>query len=406
MSISTGSMPPERADAGHRSHNPQESSGGGLRHGSLPLGRWAGIIVEAHWSALGTLALFASVLATVVLPEGHPGASRVTYWLAGGVTAMVFLATVMAHEVAHALVARHYCIKVERITLWFLGGVTQLGGTSPNPRADALVAVAGPAASLAIGTVTGGLAWWVGGGSVAGTAILWLAVVNVLLGIFNLLPGAPLDGGRLVRAIAWWRLGDRRAAGLVATRTGRALGFVLLVLGLVETLAGAPAGLWLVLLGWFIMSGARAEEDAAGDEHLTGFRAADVMTPVSAAVADWLSVPQVVAQLGGALTVHPMLPVVDVSGGVAGVVTLADLESISGSRRSVIRVRDLAARHGSPILLSTDQQVTEFVDEIRHRGRVGVVVENGQPIGLVSSGELTRAAHLSLLGWRSRPAPT
>jgi Zn-dependent protease len=390
-----------RADAGRRPQSAQATSGGGFRHGSLPLGRWAGVIVEAHWSTLGTLGLFVSVLATAILPEGHPGESRATYWLVGGVTAMVFLATVMAHELAHAIVARHYGIKVDRITLWLLGGVTQIGGTSPSPRADALVAAAGPAMSLAIGAVTGCLAWWVGGGSLAGTAILWLATVSVLLGFFNLLPGAPLDGGRLVRAVAWWRLGDRRRAELVATRTGRVLGIVLLFLGLVETLAGRVAGLWLVLLGWFIMSGARAEEDAAGDQQLAGFKAADVMTPVSAMVADWLTLPQTVAQLAPALTTHPMLPVVDVSGRVTGVVTLADLESVPGSRRSATRVRDLTARHRPPMVLSTDQQVIEFVDEIRHRGRVGVVVEHGQPIGLVTSLELIRAAHLSLLGWRS-----
>jgi Zn-dependent protease len=255
-----------RADLGHRPAAAQAATGGGLRHGSLPLGRWEGILVEAHWSALGTLGLFGSILATTILPEGHAGESRVTYWLVGAVASAVFLTTVIAHELAHAVVARHHGIKVDRITLWFLGGVTQLGGASPSPRADAAVAVAGPAASLSIGTVFGCLAWWMGDGSVVATAALWLAAVNILIGFFNLLPGAPLDGGRLIRAIAWWRLGDRRAAGLVATRTGRILGIMLLLLGPVEMLAGRFAGLWLVLLGLFIMGGARAEEDAAGDD--------------------------------------------------------------------------------------------------------------------------------------------
>lgn len=114
-----------------------------------------------------------------------------------------------------------------------------------------------------------------------GVALVWLASVNVVLALFNLLPGAPLDGGRLLRAVMWWRYQDRDRAAVLAARAGRVLGYVLIAIDVFNAHSGLAAGLWLALVGWFILSGANAEPAAAGDEHLTGLKVADVMTPVS-----------------------------------------------------------------------------------------------------------------------------
>jgi len=167
---------------------------------SIPLGHVRGVEVDAHWSVLVTEGLFATVLATSTLPGAHPGDTGTAYWLVAVGTAVVFILTLLAHELAHAVVARAYGIQVNRITLWLLGGVTDLGGPSPTARADALVALAGPATSLGIGTVSAILAAIVGTSGLVGTALVWLASVSVLLAVFNLLPGAPLDGGRVLRA--------------------------------------------------------------------------------------------------------------------------------------------------------------------------------------------------------------
>ena len=145
------------------------------------------------------MVLFAVLIATVELPTSLPGSSTTSYWVASAVVAPLFFATLLAHEVAHAVTARHYGIRVRRITLWMLGGLTELEGEAPTPRADALIAAAGPAASLAIGAACAGAAWsadrWsTDGWAVVPAALAWLAGINVLLGIFNLLPGAPWTG--------------------------------------------------------------------------------------------------------------------------------------------------------------------------------------------------------------------
>jgi Zn-dependent protease len=203
------------------------------------------------------LVLFAEVLATSALPAARPGHSASAYWLFGVVTAVVFLITVVAHEVAHAFTARHFGIRVKGITLWMLGGVTELDGESPSPRADAVVAAAGPATSIGLGALSAGLAWWVGGSGLLDAALAWLAGVSVFLGLFNLLPAAPLDGGRLLRALLWRRYDDRARAGYVTARVGRGIGFILIALGVVELiLTGSLAGLWFGFVGWFIVGSA------------------------------------------------------------------------------------------------------------------------------------------------------
>ena len=133
---------------------------GGRAFPGIPLGRWRGVPVSARWSVVFILGLFADILATSALPAARPGEATGAYWLAGLLTATVFLVTVLAHEFAHAVTARHYGIGVKGITLWALGGVTELDGESPSPRAEALVAVAGPATSIGLGAVSGVLAWW------------------------------------------------------------------------------------------------------------------------------------------------------------------------------------------------------------------------------------------------------
>src|SRR5690348_15403369 len=112
--------------------------------GGIPLGRWAGVQVSAHWSVLATWLLFADLLAVSVLPAARPGESSVAYWLAGFVTAVVFFSFLLGHELAHSITARHYGVGIRSITLWMLGGVSELTDEPPTPRADALIAAAGP----------------------------------------------------------------------------------------------------------------------------------------------------------------------------------------------------------------------------------------------------------------------
>jgi Zn-dependent protease len=371
--------------------------------GSVPLGRWRGVEVDAHWSVLVTVVLFAALLATGTLPAAHRGDSATAYWVAAVLTSIVFFLSLLAHELAHAVVARAYGIEVKRITLWMLGGFTQLGGPSPSARADGLVALAGPATSLGIGLLTAALALAVGTSGLSGAALVWLAWVSLLLAVFNLLPGAPLDGGRVLRALLWWRLGDRDRAAVVAARAGRMLGVVLIALGLLNALSGNAAGLWLALVGWFILGGATAEQAAARDEHLTGFSAADVMTPDPVVAPEWWTVDQMVAHLAPARITSGVFPVAGLDGHTTGVVTLADLEGVPAAHRGDTRLGALAAHHGAPELVAPDTDAADVAARIRPQRGTAVVERDGRPIGVITELELSHAAHLSVLGWRTVP---
>jgi Zn-dependent protease len=201
-----------------------------------------------------------------VLPAALPHQPAVVYWAAAAAAALVFAGSLLAHELAHSLVAQRNGVRVRSITLWMLGGVAELAGEPPNAVADLRIALAGPAASLAQAAVFGGVALAIsysGGSAVAVAAAVWLAVMNGALAVFNMLPGAPLDGGRVLRAVLWRIYQDRMRAAVAAARAGRYLGFAIIAVGLAELLVwGSLGGLWLMLIGWFLTSAARAEETA------------------------------------------------------------------------------------------------------------------------------------------------
>jgi Zn-dependent protease len=232
-----------------------------MRH-SISLGRVFGVPVGLHWSLLFVGALLAVGLTERFVASGTPisGAALVAL----GATA-VFFGSVLAHELAHSVVAVRHGTPVEGITLWLLGGVARLGGTARSAAAELRIALAGPASSLALAALFGTAAYALAELGVApgpvGSALAWLATINAVLAVFNLLPGAPLDGGRVLAAALWHRHGDRLRAEITAARVGGALGWGMVGFGVLQVLAGA--GFWFILLGWYLSAAARAEEEHA-----------------------------------------------------------------------------------------------------------------------------------------------
>ncbi|MDP9094662.1 MAG: site-2 protease family protein [Actinomycetota bacterium] len=367
---------------------------GGVSGTGIPLGRWRGVPISARWSVLVALAVFADVLATSALPTSRPGHATATYWLAGLLTATIFLITLLAHEFAHALTARHFRIGVRGITLWLLGGFTELDGESPSPRAEVLVAAAGPATSIGLGAMSGALAWATGSGLLS-AALSWLAGISILLGVFNLLPGAPLDGGRVLRGLLWMRYKDRARAARATSQAGRVLGFVLVGLGFVEFFAtGSFAGLWIAIVGWFIVGGATVEGQLAQVEGLRGVHVADVMSLSPPALPEWWTVEQADHAALGASDVFPL---VDFGGQATGAITLRDLQRVPLAQRGEIRLRDLVrGRRLKPLVIRPESLLTEIALSLRRSGSVAVVVDEiNRPIGLLTTADLSRATQLS-----------
>ena len=198
--------------------------------------------MRVHWSVVVILWLFTWSLATS-LPATVEGRSPAAYWLAGFGGALVLLASLVAHELAHVVVARRCGVAVVDITLWLVGGMSTLGGEATTPRAALRIAIAGPVISLVLAAGFGGLVvalHAVGAAPMVVGVVYWLGVTNLLMGLFNLLPGAPLDGGRVLRALLWRRRGDLVRAGLSAARTGQVLAFVLIA----STTSPCPSMRW------------------------------------------------------------------------------------------------------------------------------------------------------------------
>jgi Zn-dependent protease len=371
---------------------------------SVRLVRVAGIPVGAHWSALIIAALVVGLVGGALLPAATPGYPQSLYWLVAVVAAGVFLAALLAHELAHAIVARRHGIQVRAITLWALGGVAEIEGDAPDPRTEFAIAVAGPLTSLGaagafwLATVGVSAAEW----PIVLPAVLgWLAFMNVALAVFNLLPGAPLDGGRVLHAVLWWRYGDRARADQAAKRSGEVLGVVLIAVGVLEAIALAWAGgLWLALIGWFLVSAARSEASArAARDRLAGLRVRDIMTPHPDSAPGWVSIDWFVTTIAGRSR-QTAFPVVDLSGAPAGFVEVEMLATVPVAERGMTRVDKVAVRVPPEHVLGPDDPATVVLERpALGREVIGLVVDAGQVVGMLTTLDVARLMRQAQLGY-------
>ena len=389
------------------SPEPAPTSVGRMKE-NLRIGRIAGIPVGINWSVLVILALVTQGLAVGVFPHEAKGYSPAEYWTVSAVIAALFFLSLAAHETAHALVARRYGVRIERITLWMLGGVTLLEGEPPTPRADLRVAGVGPATSagtglgfLVLASVTSALS----GPSLLFAGFAWLGGINLLLAVFNLIPAAPLDGGRVLRAILWHRGRSRSEAAVAAARSGRVVGAGMLGLGLAELLLlNSAGGLWFMLLGWFVLASAGQEEQSTMlKDRLGDLRVRDVMTPDPVCGPAYLTVETFSERI--ALTHHhTAYPVVGFDGHVSGLVTLRQLGAVPVATRASVRVSDVATSLDLLTKADPDERVFDVLSRPQSlfgQGRV-LVFEGEKLVGIVSSSDIARILQQATL----RPTTT
>lgn len=299
---------------------------------SIRLGRVFGIPIGLHYSwfviaGLITLSLGGQFSLT------HPAWGRPVIWSAAVATSMLFFASIVLHELAHAVVARAGHLPVRSITLFALGGVAQIERDASSAGREFWMAIAGPLASVAIGLacLTGAHAagWTMADGSpdVLPTMFGWLGYINVALAIFNLIPGYPLDGGRVLRAVLWYGSGDMTKATTRASAVGQVVAFLLIGYGLAGMLlAGRPGGLWLAVIGWFLLQSSRASQiQAVVLDRLRGLRVADVMSREQPTVDGATSLQAWVNDVLRSGQPHHL---VVRDGAVAGVVTPDDVKRV------------------------------------------------------------------------------
>ena len=366
---------------------------------TIRLGRVFGIQIGFNWSLVFVFALVAWTLATGTLPNAAPDQPIAAYWAAGLAGAVLFFGGLLAHELAHALVARRSGVKVAGITLWLFGGVSQLEGEPRSARSEALITAVGPLTSLVVAVVAYALA---SVSSAAGapalvTALLgWLALLNVALGLFNLVPAFPLDGGRLLGALFWWRSGSRQRGVQSAVRVGRVFAFLMIGVGVLELFLGSVInGIWLAFIGWFLLSAASAEESA------TTMRTLLKSVPVSAAMSspvvtipDWLTVGQFINSVAPQhhFTTYPLHGRM---GELTGVVRLGQLLRATGSADADRRLLDVAQPVAQVPRAAPGDDLEELLERlgpaIEHRV---LVFDGDQLVGILSPADITRMVAL------------
>ncbi len=375
---------------------------------SVRLGRIAGVDVGVNWTVFVIFLLITFGLAAGRFPQEHPGLEPTAYVVAGVVAGLVFMASILAHEVSHAVVAQRNGVDVDGIVLWLFGGVARLRGEPGDPGAEIRVAGVGPLVSVGLGAAFGAVAVLLGGLGAPGITVgvfAWLAVINVVLAVFNLVPAAPLDGGRILRGVLWKRRGDRLGASVTAARAGRAFGWFLVVLGLIDFVAGAGGGgLWLVLVGWFLTNAAGAEEHHAQVRHALGdVRVDQVMTAQPVVVPSDLPVSRLIDDHVFSSR-YSSFPLVDRTGRPAGLVTLNRVKQVPADRRSTTTVADIACPLDAVAVARPDESLADLLPRLAgcSDGRA-LVLDGERLVGIVSPTDVAHQLEVADLRDARRP---
>ena len=381
---------------------------------SIRLGKIAGVPVGLSWTLLIIAAFFALGLAEARFPAASPGYSTLVYWVAASITVVVFFASILVHELAHAIVARRNGLPVEGITLWLLGGVARLGGEAPDPGAELRIAGIGPVSSGAIAAGFGALAWTagaIGAAPLLVTVFAWLALINAVLAVFNAVPAAPLDGGRVLAAIWWWRTGNRTNGLVAASTVGRLLGGGLIGFAIWELLVGdGSIAIWTALIGWFVWQSATSEgKSAVARGTLAGMTAVEAARPDPPVVDEWLTVDGLIAMMGEDGH-HTAFVVRESDGVLRSVVTLDDIKKVPPARRGSVGLGDIAVPISELTTAWATDSLLSALDRVPGDDRPEIVVYDYRMclVGVISRADLSRLIHRASTGGRKSgfpPAP-
>ena len=352
---------------------------------SIVFGRIRGIPIGIHSSWLIVFGLLTYSLAESIFPNRFEGWSETTYWVTGAVASLLLFASVLAHELGHAVVAQRRGIGVRSITLFIFGGVATLEGEAKEANDELVIAIAGPAVSVVVAVVSAvlGVALWDVSEPVGGI-FQYLASANTLLVLFNLIPAYPLDGGRVFRALLWQRSGNLAQATKIAATVGMVIGYILIVFGIFTVFQATISGIWLIAIGWFLRS---AAEQATGQVTMQrmfeGVSVGSLMDSNPATVAPDVTISTLINDHIRARNVHG-LPVCE-EGDLVGIITLTDVKDTPSSEWPAVLVRDRMTAWDELVTATVE---TELADALREMARIDVhqipVVREGKLVGLLN----------------------
>jgi Zn-dependent protease len=362
---------------------------------SIKLGRVFGIEIGLHYSWF-LIALLITLSLVAQFHAEHGEWDESVIWSAAVVTSLLFFASLILHELSHALTARARHLPVGAITLFALGGVSRIQREPQGPGTEFLIGFVGPLTSALVGgaclLLAGAAGWSPGAGPATPVqaVLYWLGHINFLLAVFNLIPGYPLDGGRVLRSLAWWVTGDAARATRIAARGGQAMAYLFIAYGLLRFFAGAGlGGLWFAFIGWFLLNAAGASYGQVEMlDRLRGVRVADVMERDCARVGSQARLQDVVDDL--LRSGRRCFVVVD-GGAVVGLITPHELKEVPRERWGEVAVAEVMRPLERLHVVSPDSAVADSL-EIMAREDVHQlpVVADGRLEGVVSRGDVIR----------------
>jgi Zn-dependent protease len=360
--------------------------------GSLRLGKVFGIDIYIHFSWLIILVLLTWSLEIGWFSTGYPGWSTVTYWLVSFIAALLLFVSVLLHELAHSLVARARGISVKSITLFIFGGVSNIEREPESPGVEFQIAVVGPVTSLLIGGLAYLLLLALGKNTSPLAAILaYLGLSNILLGVFNLIPAFPLDGGRVLRSIVWKVNGNLRTATRVVTIVGEVIAYLFILLGIWLFFAGALlSGIWIGFIGWFLLSSAQsANSEVMLQSVLRGVTVGEVMNTSPVTVPANISLQKLVDEYFLPLGLRSAL--VTQVDQLAGLITLSDIRHVPREEWGQVPVGHTMIPQDRLHVVTPQQNLNDVLPLMVGRDVNQLpVVQDGRLVGVLSRDAIMR----------------
>ena len=349
----------------------------GLFQGAWKIGTIMGIPIRVHFTWFVVFGLITWSLSTFYFPIVAPDLPVTSYWIKGTFATILLFISVAFHELAHSLVAMRYKISIESITLFIFGGVAQMKGEPPHPRAEFEIAIAGPLSSFFLAIIF----FFLSANTIGSLKILssYLAQVNLILGIFNLIPGFPMDGGRVLRSIIWQKKKNFFYATQRAASIGQKIALFFIFFGIFSLFAGMVGGLWLVLIGWFIYTAAQTSyQQSTIQEALSGVKVKDIMIKDIVTISPSITIDEAVNNYflrygyGG-------FPVVS-DGKYLGIITLKEIKNVPQNAFKDTKVSEVYVKHKKQWEVSPEEEAIKALEVMIREDTGRLVVKEGDKI--------------------------
>jgi Zn-dependent protease len=361
------------------------------------LGRLFGINISVHFSWILVFLLVAWSLATGYLPDRYPAWTRVSYWTVGIVSSLLLFASVLVHELSHSVVAQTRGRRVRGITLFFLGGVSQIEEESANAGEEFWVAFSGPLTSFILAVIFWGVSLALSGADSRVKAVFeYLTVVNLIVGIFNLLPAFPLDGGRVLRSFVWKITGSRQKADRTVSLTGSLAGFAFMAAGVFFLFStNWFTGVWLLFIGWFIQSSASSfGRQTVASRALSGRTVVEAMSTEVPTIPPGTTIESLVKD--HITKDFNRAYVVALGGKLQGLVTLSDVRSVPLEKRPEVWVSEVMKRPPAVIHVGPEEPLEKALQLIAAKDiHQLVVMDEDRLVGLLSRGDILRVLEIA-----------